>query len=71
LLEGDARDSLLGKIREALSQRLAMSKRVLGLPEDCGVLADRLLAAGFVEKYRRRQTHEDEPSEASNRSSST
>ena len=52
--------SLLGKIRDALSQRLTTTKRLLELPEDCGVLADRLIAAGFVEKYRRRQNHEGE-----------
>lgn len=64
LLEDEWSASLLGKIRDALSQRLTTSKQLLGLPEDSGVLADRLIAAGFVEKSRRRQNHEGEPSEA-------
>ena len=70
-LEDDAREAKLGQIREVLSQRLATSKRVFGLEEDSDVLADWLIAAGFVQKYRRRQAREDEPSEGSNRASPT
>lgn len=43
------------KVRPILSSRLEATISALGLPEAASVLSDRLLAVGFVEKYRKKK----------------